>query len=115
MVRGGLSVLTSGSISYQTTIGNSNYNSLEASLRHTSRRIEFFVSYTYSESIDQSSNFGDQVNPFDPRPQPRTVLLRYEAGFCRELHLQDPLRTSLSRRQSVDGGLVGLWNHSLQH
>ena len=25
-----------------------------------------FVSYTYSKSIDQSSNLGDQVDPFDP-------------------------------------------------
>jgi carboxypeptidase family protein/TonB-dependent receptor-like protein len=55
-----------GSISYQTTIGNSNYNSFEASVRHTSGRIQFFVSYTYSKSLDQSSNFGDQVDPFDP-------------------------------------------------
>jgi hypothetical protein len=55
-----------GSVSYQTTIGNSNYNSLEASVRHTSERIQFFVSYTYSKSIDQSSNLGDQVNPLDP-------------------------------------------------
>ena len=54
-----------GSISYQTTIGNSNYNALEASLRHTSGRVQLFVSYTYSKSIDIASNFGDQVDPFD--------------------------------------------------
>ena len=55
-----------GSVSYQTTIGNSNYNALEASLHHTSGRLQLFVSYTYSKSIDQASNFGDQVDPFDP-------------------------------------------------
>ena len=55
-----------GSVSYQTTIGNSSYNALEASVRHTSGRMQFFVSYTYSKSLDQGSNLGDQVDPFDP-------------------------------------------------
>jgi hypothetical protein len=55
-----------GSVSYQTTIGNSNYNALEASLHHTSGRAQLFVSYTYSKSIDQASNLGDQVDPFNP-------------------------------------------------
>ena len=55
-----------GSVSYQTTIGNSNYNALEASVRHTSGRVQLFFSYTYSKSIDLGSNLGDQVDPFDP-------------------------------------------------
>jgi hypothetical protein len=55
-----------GSVSYQTTIGNSNYNALEISLHHTSGRVQLFASYTYSKSIDIASNFGDQVDPFDP-------------------------------------------------
>jgi hypothetical protein len=55
-----------GSVSYQTSIGNSNYNALQASLHHTSGRLQLFVSYTYSKSIDQSSNLGDQVDPLDP-------------------------------------------------
>jgi outer membrane receptor protein involved in Fe transport len=55
------------SVSYQASIGNSNYNALQASLRHTSGRTQLFVSYTYSKSIDQASNLGDQVNPLDPR------------------------------------------------
>src|SRR5208282_4909304 len=52
-----------GSVSYQTSIGNSNFNALETSLRHTSGRAQLFLSYTYSKSIDQSSNLGDQVDP----------------------------------------------------
>ncbi len=56
-----------GSVSYQTTIGNSMFNALEASLRHTGGRTQLLVSYTWSKSIDQSSNLGDQVNPLNPR------------------------------------------------
>jgi hypothetical protein len=57
---------TFGSVSNQSAIGNSTYNSLKASLRHASGRAEIFAGYTYSKSIDQSSNLGDQVNPIDP-------------------------------------------------
>lgn len=55
-----------GSVSYQKTIGNSNYNALEASLRHNGKRTQLLLSYTYSKSIDQASNLGDQVDPFNP-------------------------------------------------
>src|ERR1700689_3468385 len=55
-----------GSVSYQTSIGNSNYNALQASLHHTSGSTQIFAGYTWSKSIDQSSNLGDQVDPFDP-------------------------------------------------
>jgi hypothetical protein len=55
-----------GSDTNQSSIGNSNYNALELSLRHTSKRLQLFASYTYSKSIDQSSNVGEEVNPVDP-------------------------------------------------
>jgi hypothetical protein len=54
-----------GSDAYQSTIGESNYNALELSARHTSGRLEFFGSYTYSKSLDDSSNIGEEVNPFN--------------------------------------------------
>jgi len=55
-----------GSDAYQSTIGISNYNALELSTRHTSGRQQFFASYTYSKAMDESSNIGDEVNPFNP-------------------------------------------------
>ena len=55
-----------GSNALQSTIGAANYNALELSARHTSGRLEFFASYTYSKSLDQSSNIGEEVNPFNP-------------------------------------------------
>jgi len=55
-----------GSDTNQATIGNSNYNALEASLRHTSKRLQLFASYTFSKSFDQSSNVGEEVNPIHP-------------------------------------------------
>jgi hypothetical protein len=55
-----------GSNTNQSTIGNSNYNALELSLRHTAKRLQLFASYTYSKSIDQASNVGEEINPVNP-------------------------------------------------
>jgi hypothetical protein len=55
-----------GSDSLQSNIGRANYNALELSARHTSGGLEFSAAYTYGKSIDQSSNIGEEVNPFNP-------------------------------------------------
>lgn len=55
-----------GSDANQATIGNSNYNALQITLRHNSKRLSVLAGYTYSKSEDQSSNIGEEVNPLDP-------------------------------------------------
>ena len=53
-------------ITYQKTIGFSNYNALEVSLRHTGRTLDLLAAYTYSKSLDDSSSLSEPVYPFDP-------------------------------------------------
>jgi hypothetical protein len=55
-----------GSDTNQATIGNSNYNALEVTLRHSSGRLEILGGYTYGKSLDQASNLGEEINPIDP-------------------------------------------------
>ncbi len=55
-----------GSDANQATSGNSNYNALQITLRHSSKRLSVLAGYTYSKSEDQSSNIGEEVNPLDP-------------------------------------------------
>jgi hypothetical protein len=55
-----------GSDTNQTAIGNSTYNSLQVTLRHTSGPLQLLAAYTYSKSMDQSSNLGEEVNPLNP-------------------------------------------------
>jgi hypothetical protein len=55
-----------GSNALQSNIGRANYNALELSARHTGGRLEFGASYTYGKSLDESSNIGEEVNPFHP-------------------------------------------------
>ncbi len=50
---------------YDASIGNSNYNSFQATVRHSAKGLTFLVGYTYSKSIDQSSALSDPVNPYN--------------------------------------------------
>jgi hypothetical protein len=56
-----------GSDTDQSTIGNSNYNSLQMTWRHVSGPLEFLAGYTYSKSLDDSSSLGESVNPYNYR------------------------------------------------
>ena len=53
-------------VTYQKTIGNSNYNAFETSLRHHGKSLELMAGYTYSKSLDDSSNLSEEINPIDP-------------------------------------------------
>jgi len=54
-----------GSDTNQASIGNSTYNSLQITLRHTSGPLQLLAAYTFSKSLDQSSNLGEEVNPLN--------------------------------------------------
>jgi hypothetical protein len=55
-----------GSTTAQKSVGNSDYNALELTLRFTpGAQTSVLVGYTYSKSIDEASNLGEQTNPFD--------------------------------------------------
>ena len=51
----------------QKTIANSSYNALQMRLRHAGPRVGFLLGYTYSKSIDQGSNLGEQLSPLNLR------------------------------------------------
>lgn len=50
---------------FEGSVGNSSYNSLQASVRHTGHGLTLLLGYTYSKSLDQSSSLADPVNPFN--------------------------------------------------
>jgi hypothetical protein len=57
-----------GSTTAQKSIGNSNFNALEANLRFSAgKRATVLLAYTYSKSIDDASNLGEQIDPFNER------------------------------------------------
>jgi hypothetical protein len=60
---------TVGTDAWFRNMGNSNYNALDLSLKHTSGPLTMLASYTYGKSLDDSSNLQEQVNPFNYRAE----------------------------------------------
>ncbi len=97
-----------GSDALQSNTGFANYNALELSARHRSGRLEFFAAYTWSKSLDESSNIGEEVNPFHPSlsyaissfdvRQNFVFSYEYQLPFDRFLH-----SNGLSRGWSLSG------------
>jgi hypothetical protein len=54
-----------GSVTEQESIGFSRYNALELNWNYTHGPASVRAGYTYSKSMDVSSNLGEQVNPFN--------------------------------------------------
>jgi len=54
-----------GNDAYVSSTGNSSYNSLQVSVKHSGKRLTFSLGYTYSKSIDQASSMADPVDPYN--------------------------------------------------
>jgi hypothetical protein len=90
-----------GSVDWLTTAGNGNYNALQLSIRHTSRRLELQAGYTYSKSLDNSSSISEQLNPYNYRATYApsafdlkhnfVVSYRYELPFDQLFHARNQL------------------------
>jgi hypothetical protein len=92
-----------GATTAQETIANSNYNSLETNLRYAGKRNTFLFSYTYSKSIDQASNLGEQIDPFNPRFTRTLSAWDMPQDFVATYRYALPLDRLLSRKRLTDG------------
>jgi hypothetical protein len=54
-----------GTDAYYQNMGNSEYNALEVTFKHTAGPLSFLASYTYSKSYDQTSSIQEQVDPYN--------------------------------------------------
>ncbi len=53
--------------SYEETLANSTYNSLQVSLEKRVGALRLLGAYTWSKSLDNASAFADSINPYNPR------------------------------------------------
>ncbi len=58
-----------GSDGYFANRGNSNYNSFQFTLKRTKGALTLLASYSFSKSLDWSSNLQEQVNPYNYRQE----------------------------------------------
>jgi hypothetical protein len=86
----------------QSTVANSNYNALEATLRYQRNGSQFLLSYTYAKSIDQGSNLGEQIDPRNPRQQRTISAWDQKDSFGRQLYAGTASREFAAQVQSSD-------------
>ena len=106
-----------GAITYQKTIGFSNYNSFEATLRHTTRSLELLAAYTYGKSLDDSSSLSEPVYP-DPIGAARTKAVSafdLRHNFVLSYRYQLPFDRLTGKQNRLDHRLVDLRHHPLLH
>jgi hypothetical protein len=58
-----------GSDGYFAAMGNSNYNAIQLTLKRTKGPLTLLASYSFSKSLDWSSNLQEQVNPYNYRQE----------------------------------------------
>ncbi len=64
---GQTAIIPFGNDSYFIAAAYSSYNSAQINWRHTAKRLQVLLGYTFSKSLDNSSGYGEQVNPINPR------------------------------------------------
>jgi hypothetical protein len=92
-----------GSNALQSNIGHADYNALELSARHTTGRLEFSAAYTFSKSLDQSSNIGEEVNPFNPSLSYALSSFDVKQNFVFSYDYQLPLDRLLRSNRATRG------------
>jgi hypothetical protein len=64
---GKVGIIPFGNNSYFISAAYSAYNSAQINWRHTANRLQLLLGYTFSKSLDNSSGYGEQFNPINPR------------------------------------------------
>jgi hypothetical protein len=90
----------------EDTIGNSNYNSFQASVeKRYSKGLQFQLAYTWSKSFDYGSSFEGELNPINPALSYSLSLFdarhRFVASYTWELPVQ--------QYQGAKGKLLDGW------
>jgi hypothetical protein len=102
-----------GSNGWFATMGNSNYNALEASLRHTSHRASVLASYTYSKAMDNASSWGpgvsdaaEEINPVNFKLSKALSAFDLTHNFVVSYSYELPFDKLLTRNRLTEGWIV---------
>lgn len=90
--------------SYDSSSGNSNFNSFQISLRHTSKRLNLSIGYTFGKSIDQASSISDAVNPFNFSATRALSAFDLTHSFVASYEYQLPFDRLTSRMKGLTRG-----------
>jgi Carboxypeptidase regulatory-like domain len=88
----------------QKTLANSNYNALETNLHYLGKNSSFLVGYTYSKSIDQASNLGEQLSPLNLRATRAISAFDMKHNFVASYQLGLPFDELFRRKNHLSDG-----------
>jgi hypothetical protein len=91
-------------ITYQKTLGNSNYNAFEINLRHNRGPLELLVGYTYGKALDLSSSLAEPVNPVDPSLSKAVSAFDMRHNLVASYKYELPIDHLLHRRNRLTEG-----------
>jgi Carboxypeptidase regulatory-like domain len=102
-------LLDFSSNTWESTQANSNYNALQVSIQKEVGRLRFLGAYTWSKSIDNSSGFYDQIDPYNPGISRGLSTFNMKNNFVLSYSYDLPLTKSVS---GVQGKLLSGWTIS---
>lgn len=95
---------TIGTNAWFKNMGNSNYNALDLTLKHTSGHLTLLASYTYGKSLDQSSSLQEQVNPFNYRAEYGISAYDIKHNFVLSYNYELPVEKVFRSRNRLTEG-----------
>lgn len=109
---GGPPVLVLGNNPYESTIAQSGYNSLQASLKQTTAFGSFLLGYTYSKCLDDASALQEGVNPFDPQESMALCVFDVTHNFIGSYDVRLPFDRLFHADSGWANRLAGGWSIS---
>jgi hypothetical protein len=94
---------------WEATIANSTYNALQASVEKNVGNFRLLGAYTWSKSIDNSSGFYDQINPYNPNSSRALSTFDLTHNFVMSYSYDLPFAKSA---HGVQGKLLSGWTIS---
>ncbi|MBV8476113.1 MAG: TonB-dependent receptor [Acidobacteria bacterium] len=91
---------------WESTSANSTYNALQASVEKNVGSFRLLGAYTWSKSIDNSSGFYDQIDPYNPRVSRGLSTFDVTHNFVVSYSYNLPLAKSVS---GAKGRLLSGW------
>ncbi len=104
-----------GNDDYEGSVGNSNYNSFQATLQRRTKSLDLMIAYTYSKSIDNASSLADPGNPFNLQLMRALSAFDLKHNLVATYEYTLPVDRRGSTIQSLDARMGDFRNYSCQH
>jgi hypothetical protein len=101
-----------GNNPYESTVAQSSYNSLQASLRQTTGFGSFLFGYTYSRCLDDASALQEGVNPFNPQASTALCIFDVTHNFIASYDIKLPFDRLFHADSGWANRLAGGWSIS---